>query len=163
MIAALDVHYADPTATAACVLFASWTDAAPASEHVVSIASVAPYEPGEFRKRELPCLLAALAALPAAPELVVIDGYVWLAPGRPGLGAHLFDALGAKTPVVGVAKTRFQGAAAIEVVRGTSAKPLFVTAAGVDPALAAAHVAAMHGPHRIPTLLARADALARGR
>lgn len=163
MLAALDVQYTDPTARVGCVLFASWTDAAPASEHAVPIASVAPYEPGEFRKRELPCLLAALAALPAAPALVVVDGYVWLGPGRAGLGAHLFDALGAKTPVVGVAKTRFQGAAAEEVVRGQSAKPLFVTAAGIDPAIAAAHVASMHGPHRIPTLLARADALARSR
>lgn len=179
MIAALDVHYRDPAATAACVLFAAWTDAAPAAEHVARIAQVAPYEPGEFRKRELPCLLEVLRACAAPPEIVVIDGYAWLAKAppdgasarrnaererkdRPGLGAHLHEAIGGKVPVIGVAKTAFEGATAVEVLRGTSAKPLFVTAAGMDAALAAAHIASMHGPHRLPTLLQRADRLSRG-
>lgn len=161
VLAALDVHYTDPSAVAACVLFTAWTDAAPASEHVARIAAVEPYQPGEFRKRELPCLLEALRAAAVTPDAVVIDGYAWLAPGRPGLGAHLFEALGSRIPVIGVAKTSFQGATAVEVLRGTSAKPLYVTAAGIDAAEAAAHIASMHGPHRIPTLLAAADRLAR--
>jgi deoxyribonuclease V len=63
---------------------------------------------------------------------------------------------------VGVAKTRFQSAAAVEVLRGRSKRPLFVTAAGLPATDAAAQVAAMHGPTRIPTLVARADQLARG-
>jgi deoxyribonuclease V len=33
---------------------------------------------------------------------------------------------------------------------------------GIDPREAATLVAGMHGPHRIPTLLRRADQLARG-
>lgn len=161
MIAAVDVHYTDPSAVAACVLFARWTDDAPASEHVARIASVEPYQPGEFRRRELPCLLEALRAAPAMPAIVVVDGYVWLGPGRAGLGAHLHDALGGAVPVIGVAKTSFQGASAVEVLRGGSAKPLFVTAAGIDASEAASHILSMHGPHRVPTLLARADRLAR--
>ena len=49
------------------------------------------------------------------------------------------------------------------MTRGNSKSPLFVTARGVSASDAALHVKQMHGPHRIPTLLARVDGLARGR
>lgn len=45
---------------------------------------IAPYQPGEFYRRELPCLLAVLACGPVA-EVIVVDGYVWLGPERAGL------------------------------------------------------------------------------
>lgn len=112
-------------------------------------------------KRELPAILAVLEQLPAAPELVIVDAYVDLGPGRPGLGRRLFDAIG--IPVIGVAKTRFAEADAIEVLRGSSARPLFVTAAGVDAMKAAAWIREMHGASRLPTLLKLVDRLARSR
>lgn len=94
-------------------------------------------------------------------DVVVIDGYVWLATRRPGLGAHLFDALGRSTIVVGVAKTSFHdNDAAIEVARA-STRPLYITAEGVDVRQAADDVRRMHGAHRIPTMLKRVDRLAR--
>jgi len=165
MIACVDVDYRASGAVAACVLFRAWDDAVGVSETVVPIARVEPYEPGKFYRRELPCLLAVLEAAGGAPDVVVVDGYVWLADERePGLGAHLHQALGGRAAVVGVAKTRFAGAgAAREVLRGTSRLPLFVTAAGMDVDVAAGHVRAMHGPHRTPTLLKRVDQLCRGR
>jgi deoxyribonuclease V len=163
MLAALDVCYGARGAAAACVLFQRWNDPAEAEHLVAHVADVAPYEPGAFYKRELPCLLAALAMVRAPLEAIAIDGYVWLsAEGRPGLGAHLFEALHQCIPVVGVAKTTFAGAAFAEpVTRGGSARPLLVTAAGVDAAVAAGWIRTMHGPHRIPTLLKRADRLCR--
>ena len=164
LIAAVDVAYGPTGAAAACVLFHAWGDAAPASAHVAAIAEVAAYEPGAFYKRELPCVLAVLRSLgDARPDVIVIDGYVWLSGGgRPGLGAHLHEALGGAAIVVGVAKTGFAGGGfAEEVRRGDSARPLYVTAAGVEPAVAAAWIRAMHGPHRIPTLLKRVDRLCR--
>lgn len=99
----------------------------------------------------------------AAPaRAVIIDGYVWLGAGRSGLGAHLYDALGQRIAVVGVAKRRFHGAGdAVPVLRGTSQVPLFVTAVGIDLAEAAEGVRRMHGAHRIPTLLKRVDRLSR--
>ena len=122
---------------------------------------MAPYEPGSFYKRELPCLLAILRDVPHALEAIVIDGYVWLDVNeRPGLGGHLFAALG--TPIVGVAKTMFRGAPAIPVIRGSGARPLFVSAAGMAVEEAARQVAAMSGAFRIPTLLKRVDQLCRG-
>lgn len=98
----------------------------------------------------------------ARARAVIIDGYVWLGAGRPGLGAHLHQALGQRTPVIGVAKRRFHGAGdAVAILRGTSQVPLFVTAVGIDVAEAAAGVQRMHGAHRIPTLLKRVDRLSR--
>ena len=167
MIAIVDVDYRPDDAAAACVLADTWDDPAPAGEVVTRVAGVEPYEPGQFYKRELPCLLAVLArARESSPiDLVVIDGYVWLGDEtRPGLGARLYEALGKEVPVVGVAKTRFASCrVAVPVVRGVGVKsPLYVTAAGVDVAEAARLVGGMHGGHRLPTLLRQVDALCRG-
>jgi deoxyribonuclease V len=162
MLACLDVNYRDPRACAAAVVFRDWNDAVATEERTVQIAEVQPYEPGQFYRRELPCLLAVLGTLPPL-ETVIIDGYVWLdGMSKPGLGAHLYEALGRSSAVIGVAKTKFQGAEGVrEVLRGTSQKPLYVTAAGVAAEVAAERVQSMHGAHRIPTLLKRVDDLCR--
>lgn len=168
MLAAVDVDYRPDHALAACVLFDAWTDAAPGAVVVARAPLAAPYVPGELYRRELPPLLAVLAeARPLGrPDVVVVDGNVWLGPGadggagRPGLGARLHEALaaaGAPAAVVGVAKTRFAGAPTVEVLRGRSARPLHVSALGLEVERAAALVRAMHGDARIPTLLAAAD------
>ncbi|MCF7551244.1 endonuclease V [Pseudonocardia sp. WMMC193] len=164
MIIAVDVQHRDDGATGAVVGFGEWTDGAAVFEAVHETA-MAPhaYEPGAFFKRELPILLdlAAAARARGRVDTVVVDGHAWLDGGRPGLGAHLHRALGGPV-VVGVAKTAFRNSGAAEVVRGGSVRPLYVTSAGVDKEVACAAVAAMHGVHRIPTLLAHVDRLARG-
>jgi len=68
-------------------------------------------------------------------------------PGNaPGLGAHLFEALHAATPIVGAAKTGYRNDTCSELVyRGESRKPLYVTAAGAETARAAALIAACMG------------------
>lgn len=158
MLACVDVDYRGGGAVAAALLFRDWTDAAPAKELVARIASVPDYEPGQFYKRELPCLLEVLRGTRA--DVVIIDGYVHLGPERrPGLGAHLAEAL--EVAVVGVAKNPFHATPATPVTRGASEKPLLVTATGIAEAVAAARVRAMHGPYRIPTLLRRVDQLCR--
>ena len=172
MLACVDVHYEGSRATAAAVLFESWTAAEPARDVVHAIEGVAAYEPGAFFKRELPCVLAALktAGGASALEAIVIDGYVTLSPtgaaGQParrGLGMHLHDAIGRAAMIVGVAKTSFHSAThAIEVFRGQSRQPLYVTAMGMNAKVAAEHVRTMHGEHRIPTMLKRVARLCRG-
>jgi deoxyribonuclease V len=163
MLACLDVSYRQGEATAAAVLFRAWTDDAPCGQHVTRISPIEPYISGAFYRRELPCLLAVLNQIQQPLEAVIIDGYVWLsAKQRLGLGARLYQALGCGTPVIGVAKTVFRGSSwAIPVLRGKSRQPLYVTAVGTDTAEAAGHIAAMHGRHRIPTLLALVDQLTR--
>ncbi len=93
--------------------------------------------------------------------LLVVDGYADLDPGgRPGLGAHAHAEFG--IPVIGVAKSRFRTAAhTVRVVRGSSVRPLFVTAAGMPAADAADLVRRMAGLYRLPDALRRADTLAR--
>lgn len=164
MIAFTDVQYGETSARAACVLAHDWSDAAPARTLSLEVSPIAPYEPGAFYKRELPCLLEVLKR--AGPvQHVVIDGYVWLDDaGTPGLGAHLFERLGRAVPVIGLAKTAFKGSAmAAKLARPGSTKPLFVTAAGVPLSTALGWVQQLHGAHRIPTLLRAVDHLARGR
>jgi len=164
MLACVDVDYRnDGSAFAACVLFDAWVADRPADERIVRIDEVEAYEPGEFFRRELPCVLRVLAEVGVELDAVVVDGYVTLdAEGRPGLGARLYESLKGATPVIGVAKSRFASATqAIPLLRGGSKVPLWITAIGIDPAVAAAHVRDMHGSHRIPTLLRRVDRAAR--
>jgi deoxyribonuclease V len=163
LFAAVDVHY-PPSGGARAALVAA-SDAAFSSityEKSVFVAEVAAYQPGSFYKRELPPLRAVLAGLDDV-GLLVIDGYVDLDPaGRPGLGAHLHEEFG--IPVIGVAKTRFASAThAVPVLRGTAARPLHVTAAGLPAADAAELIRGMAGEFRLPDPLRRVDALARGR
>lgn len=155
---AVDVRYHDAFAVAAGIGFLAWTDAVASWAGTVTADAPAAYQAGQFWRRELPPILSLLAVVPWRPEVVVIDAYVDLGAERPGLGRHLHDAVG--IPVVGVAKTEFAGAPAVRVLRGRSARPLFVTAVGIDPLVAAARVEGMHGPSRIPALLAAADRLA---
>lgn len=164
MILATDTFYNEILARTAGVLFRNWTDTEPASTHVLRHEEKpAAYEPGSFYLRELPFILAFLKSLVAKPSVLVIDGYVHLdGRGRKGLGAHLFDALGKKTPVIGVAKRPFAGSGHTEAVyRGGSKRPLFVTTAGLPLKQAAAAIDSMSGGHRQPTLLKLADRLSR--
>ena len=157
MLACVDVDYRPDHAIAACVMFTHWQDASPSNTAVARIDDVEPYTPGQFYKRELPCLLEVLRPFAGQLNVVVVDGYVWLGQDHPGLGAHLYEALGRRTAVIGVAKTHFHGAPAEEVLRGIASRPLFVTAVGLDVVDAAAHVWSMHGEYRLPALLKLVD------
>ena len=76
MIACLDVDYRECEALAACVLASDWFVAAASREFTTAISNVASYEPGEFFRRELPCLLAALQHVAEPLDVIVVDGYV---------------------------------------------------------------------------------------
>ena len=161
LVVCVDVDYREIGAQATGLWFRDWASDLIEVQASVGFPDAAPYEPGAFYRRELPCLLGLLALGPKA-DVVVVDGYVWLRDGAKGLGAHLHDAVGGI--VIGVAKTRFASATdAVEVRRGASRSPLFVSAVGMPVELAAASIAAMHGPFRVPTLLKRVDGLARSR
>lgn len=164
MLACVDVDYrSDGSAFAACVLFDAWPADRPADTRIARIDDVESYEPGQFFRRELPCVLRVLAEVDVGLDAILIDGYVTLdEEGRPGLGARLHEALKRTVPIIGVAKSRYATATqAIPVLRGGSKAPLWITATGIDAAVAASHVLAMHGSHRVPTLLRRVDRLAR--
>jgi deoxyribonuclease V len=157
----VDVHYPSTGgARAAAVLAADVAFARVLAERTAVVPQVPPYRSGEFYLRELPPLRAVLDDL-SGLSLLVVDGYADLDPsGRPGLGAHAHAEFG--IPVIGVAKSRFRTAThAVAVVRGSSVRPLFVTAAGMPSADAADLVRRMAGRYRLPDALRRADNLAR--
>jgi deoxyribonuclease V len=160
IIAAFDVCYPrGGGASAAAVLFRDFKDAVPTAEYTQMLPDVADYLPGEFYRRELPGILALLAKVKESLDQVIIDGYVKLG-NQPGLGQRLFERLNGTVPVIGVAKSKFSGSEGVEILRGKSRRPLYITCAGVAPQLAAGNIQKMHGPFRIPTLLKRVDALA---
>jgi deoxyribonuclease V len=164
MIACTDVHYTNTHAIAACILFRDWSDTYPDLAITERVEDPAPYEPGQFYRRELPALLSVISKLTVRPEVIIIDGYAWLGDwDHSGLGAHLHKALGGRVAVIGVAKKLFLRGPAVQTIRrGTSARPLYVSAAGMDLDDAAARIVELHGEFRVPTLLKRVDRLCRG-
>jgi deoxyribonuclease V len=163
MILAVDVSYTEDIAAVAGVAFRNWAEQHAESEMVTFMEVPADYQLGEFYKRELPCILKLIREHELQPGCIVVDGLVFLdGKSIPGLGKHLYDALGGKVPVVGVAKKHYKGIGReCEIYRGTSEKPLYITSVGMELEEAQVYIASMHGKHRIPTLLKRADQLAR--
>ena len=117
-----------------------------------------------FFKRELPCILKLLNEIEYKPSCIVVDGYVFLdGISQPGLGKYLYDALDKEIPVIGVAKRSFAKISdEFALLRGDSQKALYITAAGIDQALAKEYIASMYGKHRNPSLLKKADQVCRG-
>ena len=163
MFACVDVHYKIDCAKVACLTFDAWQSTVPKSKYTILIKHFEEYVPGQFYKRELPCIMRILDKVRESITVLVIDGYVWLDGQRtPGLGAHLYSALHGKVNIIGVAKTAFKGtSAAIKVFRGGSKRPLFVTSVGISPVRAASNIQKMYGIYRIPILLKLVDRLSR--
>ena len=158
---AADVHYlAAGGARAAAVVAADTAFSHLIADRIAVVPEVEPYQPGRFYLRELPPLRAVLDGLDQM-ALLIIDGYANLDPdGRPGLGARAREEFG--VPVIGVAKSALRSAThAIPVLRGTSARPLHVTAAGMPRTDAADLVRHMAGQYQLPDALRRVDSLAR--
>ena len=157
---AIDVYYYDSCkAKVVGVIFDKWESEKPHEIVTTSIEQVEDYEAGKFYKRELPCILKLLESVNMdSIDTIVIDGYVYLdAPTKAGLGMHLYNSLGEKIPIIGVAKTYFHENIATKVFRGKSKNPLYITSIGVEISEAAAHIHNMHGAFRMPTLLKLLD------
>jgi deoxyribonuclease V len=161
MILAIDVFYEENRAKIVGLLFNDWTDPKYAQKIEKYRENIAEYEPGAFYKRELPCIMDILQDIDTTQlKYIVVDGYVYLDDnGKYGLGRHLYDAISQRIPVIGVAKTAFLSSKkyVAEVLRGTSQKPLYITAIGTDLETAAEQVKSMHGEYRFPTLLKELD------
>jgi deoxyribonuclease V len=93
-------------ARAAAVLL-NYPDLAPLGESLVEEPVRYPYIPGLLSFRETPAVVAALQRLPAAPDLLMVDGHGRAHPRRFGIACHLgllldLPTLGcAKSPLVG--------------------------------------------------------------
>lgn len=160
MLLALDVHYRNNTTKAVGVLF-NWNDKEPKETVIAYIDNVEDYIPGEFYKRELPCLLKIIDKIDITQlEAIIIDGYVYIDNEKNyGLGGILWETLNKQIPIIGVAKTAFykNKETVIAVTRGESIKPLFVSAIGFDLNQAALNIKQMYGAYRIPDVLKQLD------
>ncbi|WP_316824030.1 endonuclease V [Pedobacter miscanthi] len=163
MILAFDTFYFEDKAKTICLSFAEWKSDRETTIYSDIVVGIEDYISGEFYKRELPCILNLIAKIDLTNvEFIIVDGFVYLDDDKKlGLGGHLYEKLGQKIPVIGVAKSDF---AAIHnnkkaVLRGESKKPLFLTSIGIDLQEASNFIKAMHGDFRIPKLLKDLDIL----
>ncbi|MDA6069014.1 endonuclease V [Flavobacterium sp. AC] len=163
MILAFDTYYFDGKAKTVCLEFTEWNQSENFKVHTEIIGNVEEYIPGEFYRRELPCIISLLNQFDLKDiDFIIVDGFVYLDDEmKYGLGGYLYEKLNKEIPIIGVAKTNF---ASIEknkriLLRGDSKKPLFVTAIGIDLDDAFEKVESMAGEFRMPTLLKEMDRL----
>jgi len=156
---AIDVYYDSRKAKAVGVIFNEWESEEPHEIITTLIDQVEDYEPGKFYKRELPCILELLKKVGTDNiDTIIIDGYVYLGDiTKAGLGMYLYNSLAGKISIIGVAKTYFHENSAVEVFRGTSKNPLYITSVGVETSEAAMYIRNMHGNFRMPKLLKLLD------
>lgn len=90
---------------------------------------------------------------------IVIDGYVHLADGKIGLGGYLYHALDKTIPIIGVAKKEFSGNKPylIEIIRGQSKYPLYISVIGIPVENAVANINSIVGKYHMPDLLSFLD------
>lgn len=165
MILAFDTYYFGEKARTVCIEFNKWTD----KEEYNSFSEITDvterYRPGEFYKRELPCISSLLKKIPLNDiETIIVDGFVYLDDhNRPGLGGRLYETLHEKIPVIGVAKTNFAMLHENKrlLYRGKTHHPLFINAAGMDIDKAVRLIQKMDGKERIPALLKKLDRMTR--
>lgn len=165
MILAFDTYYFEDKAKTVAIQFTDWTDESVTQVYEETITGIDEYTPGEFYKRELPCILSLLKQIDLSEcKTIVIDGFVVLDDDdHIGLGGYLYNRLNQTIPIIGVAKNDFIKIQTNKraVYRGESKKPLFITAKGIDLDIAANSIKQMHGPYRFPDLLKHVDSLGR--
>lgn len=182
-------YYSDTEAKTVGVIFENWDDSEPLEIKEAWSHEFGPYIPGEFYKRELPCMLDLLLTIPDLKDFdaIIIDGLAHLPMTddrkvAEGLGIHLENELERRgiidrttdyginhVGIIGVAKSRFSAAdkdpGISKLYRGTAKTPLYIdtTWFGYSSASAAECIKSMHGEHRIPTLLKLVDTLTKTR
>lgn len=165
----LDVFYFEKDnqtfANVAGIRFRGGKDFEIYSEHTMIVENVAPYESGQFYKREMPCLLALIEKINQTKlpyQVIIIDGFVHLADDKAGLGKHLYDNLSDKKPIIGIAKNPFYGIDDSHAVyRGTSKHPLYVTTQDFELPIAKDWVKNLQGHFRLPDIVNQVDKLSR--
>jgi deoxyribonuclease V len=162
VILAIDVYYEENIGTVVGVVF-EWYDEKPKEILTEKILDVAEYIPGEFYRRELPCIIKILEKVNLDNfEAIIVDGHVYIDNEENlGLGGKLYEVLEKRIPVIGVAKNQFFSNKKMicEVYRGESNKPLYVSSIGIDLDYAVENIKKMKGSFRIPDILKQLDSL----
>ena len=163
MSLAVDVDYREGYASVAGITFENWEDSKVSRIFRSKYHPTAEYVPGELFRRELPCIMQLIGEHNLHPDIIIVDGFVYLdGKSKPGLGKHLYDALDKEVVVIGVAKKPFQGIGhKYGVYRGKSKTPLYVTSVGMELDEAKQSIQTMYGKYRIPVMLKKVDQTSR--
>lgn len=184
MILAIDVYYypvpdeEGNTYCVGCVLFNEFDSILPevSVQSIKGNEFIAPYVPGHFKDRELPCIMKAFnqfKVFHSDIQTIILDSYVCLKDSFGNKIESLGDALHKELvklgypdiSIIGVAKTLFGCKNNTKifdyckpVYRGVDAKtPLYVTSIGCNLDEAAEKIKNMHGPNKIPYIISLAD------
>ncbi|MEN9908550.1 MAG: hypothetical protein RLZZ540_1699 [Bacteroidota bacterium] len=157
----IDVSYEKNTAKVVGGFFENWNDEKLIKISTKTVNNVTEYISGEFYKRELPCITEFLNDYSLKEiELIIIDGFVFLNDdNKKGLGAYLFESLDKNIPIIGVAKTSFHNnnKNVIDIFRGNSKKPLYITSIGIELLKASDLIKNMFGNNRMPNIIKQID------
>ena len=97
----VDVQYSENSALTGGILFNTWNSSVISQKLLSQENSIQEYEPGKFYKRELPCIINLLKKHNLNPEIIIIDGYVFLDGAKDaGLGKYLYNALNNNIPII---------------------------------------------------------------
>ena len=154
---AIDTYYYKDRAKTVGIVFNEWEDEVPEKVLISWLSSdkYGPYIPGEFYKRELPCIMHLLEQVPDIRLEQELDKE------HPDFrNNHPTDPMKIYGPaIIGVAKTSFKGCDSdhgiAKVYRGEAKNPLYVCTTWFNMSAneAAERIKSMHGNYRIPTLL----------
>ena len=162
---AIDTYYTEENAYTVGVFFSKWDDTEPLKIIKRITKPKYPYVPGEFYKRELPCIMDLLGGVDFdSLSTIIVDGFVRIEKDGEmvsGLGEHLYDEVKDwGISVIGVAKSKFDGCEnwSIPIIRKAGSKPLYVQGIGrYTDEMAASLIKGMAGPNKLPILLQRLD------
>lgn len=163
MFLAIDVDYDNEKGLAwvAGVAFDSW-DSKDGEVFRTFLDDIPDYVSGEFYKRELPCIEKLIKECGLQPHTIIVDGYCQFAGGL-CLGGIL-NKRHPEIKVIGVAKNpHFHMPDNVEVYRGESKRPLYVTASGLPHDEAKQIISDMAGKYRLPDRLKQVDTACRER
>lgn len=162
MVLAIDVHYKETYAKVVGALF-HWEDESLREIISVKIPEVEEYIPGQFYKRELPCILKLLQEINLNKiDVIIVDGHIFVSNEKKiGLGGYLYHSLNEKIPIIGVAKKHFHDTNKVSfpVFRGSSKNPLYISSIGINIDASIKKIQNMDGKYRIPTILKELDRL----
>lgn len=178
MILITDVFYNENENAAhiGAITIEDWTSTTIAKQWEIDKKGIdCEYIPGQFYKREMPCLIELWNTISDEDkkniDTIIVDGFYDIWDGRPGLGHHFHDWLidnGYDVEVVGIAKNpcRETNEFTLPVYRTEASKTskwrnaLWVNGSNMEHNYQE-KVLKMDGKYRIPTMIKHVDKLSR--
>lgn len=164
MVVVIDADYNEETRQGHVAGIVAKDILAEKEEYIITsiVSNIGDYIPGQFYKRELQSVESIISKMDKKDiEMIVIDGYADSGTKEHALGTFVYEEY--NIPVIGIGKNKYDRCILenLEVYRGESNKPLYVTSKGIDNEKAKELVKHMAGDFRLPYFVKYADNRAR--